>query len=81
MKTLLIAGVFALAAVAVFPAAASAQLYQYVACSGNVKVIDAANSSAALAASDIATHSGVILVSSGGLQISSSMTVSGVSCQ
>ncbi len=80
MKTLLIAGALALASVATFPAAASAELYQYVSCTGYVKSTNAANSTEALSASDIADHSGVVLAGNSGLEISSTMFVPGAGC-
>jgi hypothetical protein len=81
MKTLLIAGALALVGTFVVPATASAELYQYVSCTGNVKSVNAVDWNAALiTAPDIARHSGVVRVSGTGLQISSTMMVSGAGC-
>ena len=80
MKALLITGTIALAGLMVSPATASAELYQYVSCSGNVKSVNAANAAEALRVTDLATHSGVILISGSGSQIPASMVIPGVSC-
>ena len=80
MKALLIAGTIALAGLIVSPATASAELYQYVSCTGNVKSVNADTSAQALQVADLATHSGVILISGSGSMISASMVIPGVSC-
>ncbi len=80
MKALLIAGTIALAGLIVSPATASAELYQYVSCTGNVKSVNAMSSAEALRVADIATHSGVVLISGSGSQIPASMVIPGVSC-
>jgi hypothetical protein len=80
MKALLIAGTIALAGLVVSPATASAELYQYVSCTGSVKSVNADTTAQALQVADLAIHSGVVLVSGSGSMIPASMIIPGVSC-